>query len=127
MAPSVCANRQCAKHVLPEDRSKDDARYCSDCGDLVYAFRPDSQQSEDWYLVSDGDVPYQGQWLRGGPCEVCYLNEFLVDVSKSGPLYYEAVCRGQFVDGERRVGCQTRHPIRMKPRYEVILRDPSAA
>lgn len=119
MTPSLCLNRACRATLASTGRASNDQRYCPECGELVYAFRPDSQAPNDWFLVSDGSEPIEGNYVRGGQCEGCALGEYRVE--RRGRSTWEAVCRGQFVSGERVAGCGARHPIRMKMRHTVVL------
>lgn len=85
----------------------------------MYAFRPDRELPEDWYLVSDGSKPDEGAVVSGGQCEVCALNEFrVINVARET---WEAWCVGQIADGSKIAGCYSNHPVRMKMRYQVVV------
>jgi hypothetical protein len=86
---------------------------------MVYAFRPNSELPDDWYIVSDGSEPTDGNFVSGDQCEGCGLSEYRIE--KIGKRSWSASCRGQFVDGDRIPGCGMQHPVRMKMRYLVVL------
>lgn len=113
-----CANPNCRRILRAENRSKDNTSYCRECGDFVWAFRPNSELPDDWYHVSD-NTPVAGTTVTGDQCETCGLNIYTIE--KDGRWAWVAVCAGQTIEGERRQGCGTRHPVRQKPRKDVIL------
>lgn len=113
-----CANRDCGATLTPANRSSDDSTYCSTCGDLVYAFRPDQSVPDDWYLVSDGHKPIEGDYAEGGQCELCALSRYRI--VQRGSQSWAARCTGQWWDGDWHKGCGMEHPVRMKMRFLVI-------
>lgn len=118
-ASSSCQNPACRRPLSADSRSHANYKFCTECGDLVYAFRPDRDLPDDWYLVSDGSKPEEGSVVSGGQCEDCALNEFRV--VQAARVTWDALCAGQIADGSKVLGCGTLHPIRMKMRYQVIV------
>lgn len=111
----------CREPVEPEMRSSDDPRYCQDCGDLVYAFRPNSQMPDEWFIVNTVEPyekPIEGVKVSGEQCEDCGLSEYEVKVVARGE--WAAVCTGQNYDGDFLEGCGAEHPIRMKKGHLVV-------
>lgn len=119
-----CANRECAVALSAANRSKDNSQFCAECGDLVWAFRPNSARPDEWFaLVPDADkasqLPIDGASVDGDQCEGCGLSEY--QLVREGKWTWVAVCSGQTWDGERMDGCGARHPVRQKKRFEVIF------
>ena len=118
-AMSVCANRTCKAQLGSENRSEDNPAFCAVCGDNVWAFRPDSEQPDDWFIVCETSVPVEGLTVAGGQCGGCGLSEYRID--KLDRWSWAAVCAGQTWDGDFIEGCGTKHPIRTKLACEVIF------
>ena len=119
-----CANRECAVPLAAANRSSDNTAYCAECGDFVWAFRPNSEKPAEWFsLNSDADaathLPLDGVVVEGDQCEGCGLNSYRV--VKDGKWSWVAVCDGQEWDGTHHEGCGLRHPVRQKMRCEVIF------
>jgi hypothetical protein len=119
VAMSVCANRDCKQQLTVENRSTDSPSFCRICGDFVWAFRPDSEQPNDWYVVCQTTTPLEHLKVDGGQCPECGLSEYRVE--KLDRWTWVAVCAGQHWDGDDLEGCGTKYPVRQKAAYSVIF------
>ena len=113
-----CQNRRCNAEFAASERSKNDTRYCDSCGELVWAFRPNSDKPDEWFVIAD-DKLVDGTKVSGDQCEGCGLSEYTV--RQRSALLWEAVCEGQQWDGEVIAGCNMGHPVRQKPAMNVIF------
>lgn len=114
-----CANPNC-DHELGNHRSQPNPTYCPTCGEMVWAFRPDSQRPDDWYLVGDDPEPPVGTVVLGDQCEGCGLSEYLVTYRSDSRTEYVALCDGQHHDQEWMDGCGAQHPVRRRMRCLVL-------
>lgn len=115
---TICANRSCGIPFSVTRRSTNDTRYCEDCGDLVWAFRPNSDKPNEWFHISDDELR-DGASVSGDQCEGCGLSAYTVRLRHS--RLWVAVCEGQEWDGEVIAGCKMEHPIRQKMTMQVIF------
>lgn len=116
--PLYCRASDCDKVLTPTNRSIDTPGHCAECGDFVWAYRPDASLPNDWYEIPE--PIYDGRRIAGGPCEVCAASE--MTIQRVGRQFWTAACLGQEWDERIIFGCKSLHPVRRKPRMEVILR-----
>jgi len=115
---AVCANKNCRCPLSATGRSRDNSTYCADCGDFVWAMRPNRELLQDWYLVST-ETPVPGTVILADQCEGCGLSAYTVE--QESRHMFAAVCAGQEIDGQTHKGCGERHPIRSKMSKDVIF------
>lgn len=113
---ALCKNPRCRELLTPTNRSSDSDGYCTTCGNLVYAFRPDSELFTEWLIVTELT---DGSFVGGAQCGVCGLSLFTL--RQRTTYLWVAVCEGQEWDGEEINGCQTEHPVRQKKAMDVIF------
>lgn len=109
---SACHNPLTAESTDPVS-----TRHCRACGQRVWAVRPDDQV-DAWFevVVPAGPVVVDGARFMSAQCGECGLGEFtLRRISKA----WDAICAGQWWDGEWHDGCHAAHPVRLKMRCEV--------
>jgi hypothetical protein len=104
--------------ILRENRSPHNTAYCRECGDFVWAFRPDRKAPDEWFAVAEGPLT-AGVEVAGGQCETCGLNAFTIE--REGAHGWVAVCTGMTIEGDRHDGCGARHPVRPKMAKDVIF------
>jgi hypothetical protein len=115
---SSCANRECGIPFSIRARSTNDVRYCENCADLVWAFRPNSDKPTEWFHISPDDLR-EGVTVEGDQCEGCGLSAYTV--RRRSTRLWVAVCEGQEWDQEMIPGCRMEHPVRQKPAMSVIF------
>lgn len=113
-----CQNRTCGSPFATTNRSVNDTRYCHDCGELVWAFRPNRQRPDEWFVISDDEL-VDGAVVIGDQCEGCGLSAYTLR-QRSARLWV-AVCEGQEWDGEVIAGCKMEHPVRQKMSMTVVF------
>lgn len=116
-----CANRDCGVGLVVANRSHDNPSWCAECGDLVWAFRPNQELPDDWFALSavGRSLPVEGEVVDGDQCDGCGLSQYLIE--RRSKWTWVAVCAGQVWDGERMEGCGAEHPVRQRKACEVIF------
>lgn len=113
-----CQNRGCNTTFDIRPRSRENSSLCEYCGDLVWAFRPNSQKPDEWFVIPDEDL-VDGQVVDGDQCEGCGLSAYTV--RRRSSRLWVAVCEAQEWDGEVINGCLMEHPIRQKRGMDAIF------
>lgn len=113
----TCRDINCGDPLTPETTSTDSPGFCKNCGDLVYAFRPNLDLPDEWFAIGEGE-PTEAQAVSANQCGVCGLTGYIL--RQSDRLTWVAVCSGQVYDGDVLDGCYTQHPVRMKRAGECI-------
>lgn len=116
---ATCANPKCRCLLRAESRSADNTSYCSECGDFVWAFRPNRDLADEWFVVSEEDRPTVGAEVSGEQCEGCGLSAYTIE--PDGRHAWVAVCSGMILEGVEHPGCGARHPVRRKMAKDVIF------
>lgn len=110
MSNAICQGRECGVD-LAEGR----AFYCEDCAVVVWAFRPNADVPDEWFVIHE-----DYETLDGEQCGVCGGSFYRLVGSFSGGTPSVMCTNGEMADGPVE-GCGDFKPVRQMYAHQVIF------